>query len=70
MLLRMHYQLLSLRDINIISGTTKRDAMSAWMKKLPAKQDDLAINNGKWIAPRWYGIYQGVRRYILQGRWS
>ena len=39
------------RDINIISGTTKRDAMSAWLKKLPAKQDDLAINNGKWITP-------------------
>jgi len=39
------------RDINIISGTNKRDAMSAWLKKLPAKQDDLAINNGKWIAP-------------------
>tara|TARA_R110002096_G_scaffold384818_2_gene578637 strand:- start:4628 stop:5716 length:1089 start_codon:yes stop_codon:yes gene_type:complete len=39
------------RDINIISGTTKRDAMSAWLKKLPAKQDDLVINNGKWIAP-------------------
>ena len=39
------------KDINIISGTEQRTAMKSWMSKLPSKQDDLVITNGKWIAP-------------------
>ena len=37
--------------MNTISGTEQRTAMRAWMSKLPSKQDDLVITNGKWIAP-------------------
>lgn len=39
------------REMNTISGTEQRTAMKAWMSKLPSKQDDLVITNGKWIAP-------------------
>jgi hypothetical protein len=39
------------KEMNIISGTEQRTAMKSWMNKLPSKQDDLVITNGKWIAP-------------------
>lgn len=39
------------KEMNIISGTEQRTAMKTWMNKLPSKQDDLVITNGKWIAP-------------------
>ena len=39
------------REMNTISGTEQRTAMKAWMNKLPSKQNDLVITNGKWIAP-------------------